>query len=123
MTPRTVLYADDDPEFADVVGLRLRSHLDCAVETTTSGEHALERLDDADVDCLVLDYRLPGHDPLELLRDARSRRPDVPVVFFTGVDDPSAAADAKEAGAAAFVRKGPGSVDTLADVIREQIGA
>jgi len=117
----SIVYVDDDRALADVVSRRLRARLDCGVETTESAEDALDRLDEGQVDCLVLDYRIPGEDPLSVLRDARSRRPDVPVVFFTGIADPETVATATEAGADAFVRKGPGGVDELADALGETL--
>ncbi|MBP2250059.1 CheY-like chemotaxis protein [Halarchaeum solikamskense] len=117
----SIVYVDDDRALADVVSRRLRTRFDRGVETVESAEDALDRLDDGRVDCLVLDYRIPGEDPLSVLRDARARHPDVPVVFFTGIGDPETVDAVIEAGADAFVRKGPGGVDALADTLGETL--
>lgn len=122
MASRSIVYVDDDPACTNLVGHRLRSRFDYAVETTDNGERALEQLKADDVDCLVLDYRIPGEEPLSLLDEAISSQPDVPVVFFTGIGDPETADAATDAGAAAFVQKGPGGVDALADALDEQLG-
>ncbi|GGM62543.1 DNA-binding NtrC family response regulator [Halarchaeum rubridurum] len=119
MDSRPVVYVDDDPALVDVVDRRLRARLDRPVETTRSAADALERLDAERVACLVLDYRITGEEPLSLLRDACARRPDVPVVFFTSIGDPETMAAAREAGADAFVRKGPGGADALAETLAD----
>jgi len=118
----TVLYVDDDRDFADLVELRLTRDLDCAVETVLSADAALDRLDDGNVACAVLDYRLPRMGGPELLAAVHERRPDLPVVFFSGLDDPETAADATAAGAAAFVTKSNANFETLAEEIRAAIG-
>jgi len=122
MESGTVLYVDDDPDFADLVGIRLRRELDDPVETTTTAEGGLERLEAGGVACLVLDYRMPRMTGPELLEAVTERHPGVPAVFFTGIDDPETAAEAKAAGASAFVRKDVRNFGTLADAVREADG-
>lgn len=121
MPTGTVLYVDDDRDFAELVELRLSRDVDYAVESVRTADAALERLESDDVVCLVLDYRLPGTSGPELLTEVTERHPLVPVIFFTGMDDPETASEMREAGAAAFVQKDVGSFGTLADAIREAV--
>ncbi|HTS13669.1 MAG TPA: HAMP domain-containing protein [Candidatus Limnocylindrales bacterium] len=64
----------------------LLDHDDIDVQVTSTGEEALAAVRDQQVDCVVLDLRLPdmsGFDVLEQLRDTPELR-DLPVVVFTG---------------------------------------
>ncbi|MCO5099485.1 MAG: response regulator [Burkholderiaceae bacterium] len=76
------------------------------VEAETAAE-ALQRLGEADIDCILLDFRLPDMDGLELLarincHDVEQR---VPVVMLTGADDVSVAVEAMRRGASNYVVK------------------
>lgn len=117
MSDGIVLYVDDDDAFVDLVQRRLSMSLDRDVETVSSPSAALERLADGGVDCLVLDYYFPGVEGPEVLANVRERDPDVPVVFFTGLD----AADADDVDAAAFVRKGVGGFDDLTEAVADAL--
>ncbi|WP_435101711.1 response regulator [Halarchaeum sp. P4] len=121
MPSGTVLYVDDDRDFADLVDLRLTRELDYDVESVRSADAAFERLAEGDVVCLVLDYRLPGMSGPEVLEAVTERYPDVPVVFFSGMDAEETAAEMREAGASAFVQKDVGSFDALADAVRDAV--
>ncbi|MGN6106546.1 MAG: response regulator, partial [Kofleriaceae bacterium] len=82
---KQLLVVEDDPvqsqAITDLIG-------DGDVQTTTvdSGEGALQSLEDASYDCVVLDLRLPGMSGFELIErikaDPRHRR--LPVIVYTG---------------------------------------
>ena len=78
-----VLVVDDEEEVAEVFAL----WLDDAYETrvATSGEAALDLLDD-DVDCVLLDRRMPNLSGDETLARMRERGFDGPVAMVTAVD-------------------------------------
>src|SRR5205807_4169445 len=62
----------------------LLGHADIDVVTAGTGAEALEALREQQVDCAVLDLRLPsGFDLLEIVRDDATLS-DIPVVVFTG---------------------------------------
>jgi CheY-like chemotaxis protein len=81
----TVLVVDDEPAIARSLALlfKRRGH---SVLTASSGNGALEVLDQASVDCLVLDYRLPDlrGDALYQYVIARFPRLHGRAVFLTG---------------------------------------
>ncbi|MBA3820450.1 MAG: response regulator, partial [Deltaproteobacteria bacterium] len=82
---KQLLVVEDDPvqsqAITDLIG-------DGDVQTTTvsSGEGALQSLQDSSYDCVVLDLRLPGMSGFELIErikaDPRHRR--LPVIVYTG---------------------------------------
>lgn len=97
------------------------------VETCADGNMALERISgDAHYDLLLIDYDLPGVNGLELVRHARklAHRSHIPIVVLSATP---VAAEAREAGADAFLRK-PQDIGVIVETIsrlvdeREQEG-
>lgn len=76
------------------------------VEVETA-EQALSCLRQQEFDCVLLDYRLPDMDGLDLLRRIAERPPEerVPVVMLTGADDVSIAVEAMRSGAIDYLVK------------------
>ena len=95
-----------------------------AVDEATSGEEALQRLDEAEApyDLILLDMRMPEMDGVALTRAIRSRPAydDVPLVMLTSIGDQQMQQDAREAGCAVCLLKPikPGRLlNTLRDVL------
>jgi PAS domain S-box-containing protein len=89
---RFALLVDDDGAVRDVTAARLR-RLGFDVLEAGSGGAALELLDRAgQVDLLVADFAMPGMNGVEVAQQARTRRPDLPVLFVTGYADQTALA-------------------------------
>jgi HAMP domain-containing protein/CheY-like chemotaxis protein len=113
---RRLLVIEDNP--AERLGIsELLGHDDIDVVTTSTGTEALKCLREQQIDCAVLDLRLPdmsGFDLLELIRDDPAL-PDLPVVVFTG-KELSSDEDAKlRAIARSVVVKGVESPERLLD--------
>ena len=91
-----LLLVDDDPLVRELVGEQLR----CAGFSVTvcgEGRTAIERLDSGlAVDLLLTDFSMPEMNGVTLAREARKRRPRLPVVVLTGYvsDAADAAGDA-----------------------------
>ena len=78
-----VLVVDDEPDIAESYEMWLREDHD--VEVATSGEAALEALDES-VDVLLLDRRMPEMSGDEVLRALADRPADPTTVLVTAVD-------------------------------------
>ena len=79
----TVLIADDDPNICSMlVYLLLREGYE--VLSAHDGRAALELIRERTPDALLTDLRMPRMDGLELLRQAKRIRPDLPVAMLTG---------------------------------------
>ena len=82
---RRLLVIEDNP--AELFGIsELLSHDDIDVVTASTGGEALKVLREQQIDCAVLDLRLPdmsGFDVLKVIRDGAAL-PDLPIVVFTG---------------------------------------
>jgi len=92
--PTTVYVVDDD---ADVL-LSLKFLLETegfSVRTFRSGQELLESAPPERIDCLIIDYKMPNMDGLDLVRHLRARDVRAPVVLITGY--PNAGVEAKAA--------------------------
>ena len=113
----SILYAEQAPLVADAVRETLEAE-GWRVEVCARGDEALRRLQDgARFDLLILDFRLPGLDGLELARRARTlpRAARTPIIMFT---DSEVERDARRVGVDAYLRK-PRGVYNLARTAAE----
>lgn len=101
-----ILLVDDDP---DVHSL-LRELLEPAhtfIHATNANE-ALDRLDAADPDVVLLDLKLgAGPDGFSVLEELRAREPSLPVVILSSSQDTDTVVRAMKAGASHFIGKPP----------------
>jgi two-component system NtrC family response regulator len=116
---RRVLVVDDEPTARRSLAWLLR---DAGYEVLTApgGAEALATLDQARVDVLLTDLRMPGVDGLDLLRRGRILDPDLTVVMMTAHGDVTDAVRAMSEGAFWYVRK-PLDLDQLLDVLHRAI--
>lgn len=93
------------------------------VETVASAREALARLAAGTVEIVVTDLVMPEMDGLELTKEMRRRRPEVPVILMTAKGSEQVAVDALKAGAASYVPKDMltqelrGTIERVLDVV------
>jgi CheY-like chemotaxis protein len=104
-----VLFVDDERHVVEMAATALERMGDgFVVRTETSGAAALTYLDDARVDCVVSDYRMPEMDGLELLAAVRETHPNIPFILSTGKGSEDVASEAISAGVTDYLQKGGG---------------
>ncbi|HEY7901545.1 MAG TPA: response regulator [Caulobacteraceae bacterium] len=106
----TVLVIDDDAGVRDFLIGSLEA-LGFRAVLAESGLRALELLDAANPDVILLDYAMPGLNGAQIANDIRGRRPGIPIVFATGYAE-TAAIEAINGAGGPILRK-PFSVDQL----------
>lgn len=112
--PLRLLYAEPNEADVHLTRLHLARHAPFIhLETVPSALQALDRLPASGpvtgFDVLLLDYRLPGMDALEALREIHQvRQLDVPVILITGHGTEEVALQAMKLGAADYLVKSPG---------------
>ena len=79
---------------------------------------AVELLDHADVDCILLDLSLPDSVGLVSVDVLSEQAPGCPIVVLTGLDDPDTALEAVERGAQDYLSKGRVDAESLGRSIR-----
>ena len=78
-----VLVVDDEVELVEALVERLNMRGLHAGGATT-GRQAIERIADGEYDVMLLDVKMPPPGGLEVLREAKRRWPQRPVVLLTG---------------------------------------
>lgn len=105
--PPALLIVDDNRSFVDLTaGLVSRAYPGARIRTAGTGEEALDLLLSEYWDVMLLDYRLPDIDGVEVLAEVRNRGIDVAVVMVTGEGDQELAADLFRMGAYDYLVKG-----------------
>jgi CheY-like chemotaxis protein len=102
-----ILVVDDEVLFRQQFRRDLRAER-FTMEFAQSGPAALQRISDAEGVSLILilsDINMPGMSGLELLPQAKSLRPDVPVIMITAYGDADTKRKALENGAEALLTK------------------
>lgn len=113
-----VMYVDDDEALVFLVervlrrkGFEVTSFTDPRIAANTLRENPMG------YDLLVTDYNMPGYSGVELLREARLTRPDLPVALASGYITPEIEASALAEGARALIHK-PNDVDELCETVQ-----
>lgn len=115
-----VLLVDDNEEWAELTAGRIeRAAEDMDVTVVGSANEAMVALqDDADLDCLVVDYMMPRVTGLQLLERVREEYPQLPYLLTTSEGSEDIAARAIEAGVTDYIVKEPASDQTTPFVSR-----
>lgn len=113
--PIRVMVVDDTPHVLRMLTSMLSIDGFEVVSEASSGAEAIERVEKADPDVVVIDYKMPVMDGLTAAREIRSRRPDQVVVLYTAYVDDALEREAAEAGVALCLDK----IEGLASLERE----
>jgi YesN/AraC family two-component response regulator len=101
---RHVLIVEDETEIANFLEELLSEEY--SVIVAFDGKSALGHMEgSAPVDVVVLDYRLPDISGLEILREIKRARSQVPVIFITAYGDEDVAVKAFRYGARDYLKK------------------
>lgn len=112
-----VLLVDDEEQFLKVLSQRLEGR-GIKVDTSTSGEDALKRVEGKDFDAIILDLAMPGMSGIETLKRIRSENPDVQIIMLTGHSSVEKGVEAIKAGAVDFLEK-PADLNKIMEKISE----
>ena len=99
-----VLIVDDEEVLAGAMGDYLR-RFGYAVTLRSSGEEGLRSIDQEPPDIVVLDFRLPRMDGLEVLRRIKESRPEIEVILLTAHGSVEGAVEAIKLGAFDYLSK------------------
>ncbi|MHB8629722.1 MAG: response regulator [Aggregatilineales bacterium] len=115
MTASTILVVDDEPVIREFLA-RVLENAGYTVQRAANGREALRHLETSPFDLLLTDIKMEHLDGVELLAEARSRRPDLAVILLTGYATVQSAVAALRHGAANYLLKPIKNEDLLAAV-------
>jgi CheY-like chemotaxis protein len=119
---KRILIVDDEESILMVLKNSLtHSGEDYQVDTASSGEEAIDQLNQYKFDLVVTDYMMAGLDGLELLAEVRVLQPDARVVMISayGTDELETEADGLQVYR--YLEK-PIEIDTFRRVVKEAVG-
>jgi DNA-binding response OmpR family regulator len=119
-----VLHADDELVLLKIARRCLEMKGPFQVDTASSVEEAIGRMEKEDYDAVVSDFQMPGKNGLEFLRELRHGGKSVPFVMFTGKGSEELAIRAMNLGADHYLSR-TGDPETvyseLAHAIRSSV--
>ena len=110
--PGRILVIDDDKS-ARLLLDRVLTRAGHPVVIVDTGEQGIELLTNETFDLIITDKNLPGIDGLELLRQARQKRPGLQAIIITGFPTPETKSSARDLGVYGYVTKPFGILDIL----------
>ncbi len=117
MEPHTILIVDDTPANLSVL-LQCLTNANYRVLVAEDGEEALEQVNHAPPDLVLLDVMMPGIDGFETCRRLRASPAtrDLPVIFMTALTDTQEKLQGFAAGAVDYITKPVQHEEALARV-------
>ncbi|MCG3111270.1 MAG: response regulator [Candidatus Manganitrophus sp. SB1] len=104
MSKERILVVDDERTILEL-GQRFLSSEGFDVETASQGMQAMKLLEQGPYEILLTDIRMPGMSGLELMKMARSVRPEIIMVVITGHGTITTAIESLKMGAMGFILK------------------
>lgn len=101
---KKILIADDEKNMRWILGKALTDEGFIVVEAA-DGQEALELFIDAEPDMIILDYRMPKMDGMEVLKRIKTINQKVPVIMITAHGSTDAAVEAMKLGAIDYISK------------------
>ena len=120
----SILVVDDEPDVADLFRQCFRREArngTYVMHFANSGKEALDKLAtgiEPQLIVILSDINMPVMNGLELLREIKTRRPDLPVMMVTAYGDDERRGLASEYGSAEFITK-PIDFDFLKTQLRD----
>ena len=102
--PARVLVVDDEEPIRDLLS-RTLALAQYDVDVAQDGQTAMDRMRMVQYDLLITDLRMPGVDGLNVIREARRLRSDIPVIILTGYSSEATAIEAINLGVQGYLTK------------------
>ncbi len=114
---RKILLVDDDNDFRWATGniLQAKGH---SVVHARNGVEAIDFLETDVPDLVLLDYRMPGQDGLQIAAEMKKRIPAIPIIMITAYGEIDSAVKAMKMGVYDYVTKPVDNNDLLFSIKR-----
>jgi DNA-binding response OmpR family regulator len=114
MKIRKILIIEDDNFLQGLEAKKLEEE-GYVIVTASSGEEGLKKINEPDIDVVLLDLILPNFDGLEILKKIRATEAtkNVPVIVFSNLSEEKTIKRSMELGATDFLVKSNFTLDEL----------
>jgi len=116
-----ILVADDNRDHIQLMGEILKEELGAEIESATTGEECLKKVDKDSYDLLLLDYLFPKINGLDILKTITDKHSDLPVIMVTGHGDEKIAVEAMKTGAIDYIVKSEDGFAALPSAAKKAI--
>ncbi len=100
-----ILIVDDKPDITRWLERLIGNELHLETIAAGGAEAALQILEESEVNCMLVDMKMPGMDGMELLRHIKKKDASLPVLIMTAYGDIEKAVQAMKDGAYDFITK------------------
>jgi DNA-binding NtrC family response regulator len=112
-----VLLVDDEKEFLEIMSERMKAR-GMTVKTADSADQALAMLEKESFDAIVMDFKMPGMDGIQALKNIKSQKPELQIILLTGYATVEKTVEAMKIGATDLLEK-PADLESLAAKIKQ----
>ncbi len=113
------MVVDDEPEICDFLKSFFEDR-NFAVDTATSAETALQKIEKAKPQCVLLDIAMPGRGGMYALKEIKSKYPRTKVIMVTALETQEKIEEAMRLGADNYITK-PLSLEYLEKDVQEKV--
>ncbi|MDZ7666867.1 MAG: response regulator [Desulfotignum sp.] len=112
-----VLLVDDEKDFLDIMSERMEAR-GMTVKTADSADQALKILEKESFDAIVMDFKMPGMDGIQALKNIKTQKPELQIILLTGYATVEKTVEAMKIGATDLLEK-PADLEALAARIKQ----
>ncbi len=105
MQSKRIMVVDDDKHIRKLIHDNLVRNKDYSVIEATNGEACLRKLDEEEIDLIMLDLQMPGINGMETLRQIKAKLPRLPVIIMTAHGTIEKAVSSMKLGSYDFLTK------------------
>ncbi len=115
----SILVVDDESEMRAAIKEALQRK-GYSVELASNGDDAVKKFSETDYSMVISDMRMPGFGGMEVLREVKRLKPEVPVLLITAFGTIEKAVEAVKEGAVDFIIK-PFSLESLEAMVEKAL--
>jgi len=105
MQSKRIMVVDDDKHIRKLIHDNLVRNKDYLVIEATNGEACLRKLEDVEIDLIMLDLQMPGINGIDTLKKIKARLPRLPVIIMTAHGTIEKAVSSMKLGSYDFLTK------------------
>ncbi len=98
-----ILIVDDEQPVRELLAKTLATEYE--VDAVGDGPSAIEYLQTTEIDLLITDLKMPGMDGLSVIREARRKSAELPIIIITGYSTEASAIEAINLGVSGYITK------------------